>query len=334
MEGQQYLSASFHIFNETYLCPLSFFVIFDLFLKTTALLFIKYPNTKRKNSNTTWSFSSSSPIHNCFLPPILSFSSTVFSSYLHCHSSSVPCIVTISSKWFLPFFYHQVFSLSYCFASLLLQGILPFPYEKYSWCPLAPSATVLSSFFLSSLSSLNNFRSHISVPLKISSPCIHLQTHLMCSVFQSKSEGKYSILRYAPHFCWGSSSLFFEIALLLTSCYSCVPWSSYSLQHVWSTSLPSFRPLWGSQMCLSLLPFWFIFITYLCLILSTEHKFNYPLNTDDLQISSLAQDLSFKILPEYHCCTKVSLAVILLNPVCEFFTASNINSVPWNLIMR
>lgn len=79
-----------------------------------------------------------------------------------------------------------------------------------------------------------------------------------------------------------------------------------------SVSLPSLSSQWGSQMCLSLLPFSLIFITYLYLISSTEHKFNYPLNTDDLQISFSAQDLSFKIFAEYHCCTKVSLAAILL----------------------
>lgn len=87
-------------------------------------------------------------------------------------------------------------------------------------------------------------------------------------------------------------------------------------------------------MCLSLLPFLLISISYLWLISSTEHKVNYPLNTDDLQISFSAQDLSFKILAEYHCSTNFSLAAILLT----LFVSSALHqtltlSVPWRLIM-
>lgn len=171
---------------------------------------------------------------------------------------------------------------------------------------------------------MNNLRSYISAPSKLSSsPCIHQQPHLMRSLIVSSNKNfreKYSILRYASHFCqrqpesfsWNSTSshhltpLWCPMVFFLSSAYLLEACPCPLLE-----ACP-LVPSWGSQMCLSLLPFSLIFISYLWLISSIEHKFNYPLNTDDLQISFLAHNLSFKILAEYHHSTKFSLTAILL----------------------
>lgn len=136
-------------------------------------------------------------------------------------------------------------------------------------------------------------------------------------------------------FVRGNPSLILEIALPLTTCDSVVPGllALFSIS-IRSTSLSSLSSQWRSQVCLSLIPFSLIFMSYLWLISSTEHKSNYSFNTDDLQISFPAQDLSFKILAEYHHIAKFSSAAILLT----LFVSSALHqaltlSVPWRLIM-
>lgn len=171
---------------------------------------MKDPNTLKRKSKIQHDLPhlTSIPSHSSFLRSIPHFSPALFSSYLHCHRSSVPYHVPDSLLFFFFLFLSWYFHFPTAFPPPTARVIV-FPVLKALLISPCSSSNCYIFFppFICKLTwiiSGHTFQFHPWLSKLASSPCIHLQPHLTWSLTMSSNQNfreKYSILRYARHFC-------------------------------------------------------------------------------------------------------------------------------------